>query len=321
MSNLESLQRQIATVQELQSVVKTMKVLAAASIRQYERAVESLAEYTRTIEMGLQVVLGECTRAAEYQHQTLTLTAAESIGHNRLGAIVFGSDQGMCGQFNEQIAHYAATQIDQHPIPSANQALLAVGVRVIPPLEALGKAIAAEYPMPSSLAGITPMVQELLLQIELWRSKQQIGRIILFYNQLRSNTSCEPHMMHLLPIDQTWLQRLQQKPWHSRTLPTFTMDSSQLISALIGQYFFVSLYRAVAESLASENASRLASMQVAEQNIEERLADFNTQFQQQRQTSITEEILEIVSGFEVLTQQSASSNMMSGNKTIRGESL
>ncbi|WP_041392330.1 F0F1 ATP synthase subunit gamma [Pleurocapsa sp. PCC 7327] len=51
-------------------------------------------------------------------------------------------------------------------------------------------------------------------------------------------------------------------------------------------YFFVCLYRAFAESLKSENASRLASMQVAEQNIEERLARLNAQFQHERQTQL-----------------------------------
>ena len=78
------------------------------------------------------------------------------------------------------------------------------------------------------------------------------------------------------------------------------MDGERLFTKLIRQYLFVSLYRAFAESLASENASRLASMQGAERNIEERLADLNAQFHRQRQMSITEELLDIVAGYEAL---------------------
>lgn len=199
MTALDSLQRQITTTQELQSVVKTMKVLAATSIRQYERAVESLVDYTRTIEIGLQMLLSEST---DYlQRAALTDTAK----NHRLGAIVFGSDQGMCGQFNEQIAHSAVMQIKSLSLLPADLTVFAVGARVIPPLEAAGQALAATLPMPSSLAGITSMVQELLLHIETWSQEQQIGRILLFYNRPGANTAFASEMIQLLPLDQSWL--------------------------------------------------------------------------------------------------------------------
>ena len=70
---------------------------------------------------------------------------------------------------------------------------------------------------------------------------------------------------------------------------------------MIRQYLFVSLYRAFAESLASENASRLRAMQAAEENITERLEELNAQFRSERQSAITEELFDIVAGFEALT--------------------
>lgn len=73
-----------------------------------------------------------------------------------------------------------------------------------------------------------------------------------------------------------------------------------LFRVLSANTFFLSLYRAAVESLASENAARLASMQAAEKNIEERLGDLQANYRQQRQNSITEELLDIVSGFEAL---------------------
>jgi F-type H+-transporting ATPase subunit gamma len=80
------------------------------------------------------------------------------------------------------------------------------------------------------------------------------------------------------------------------------MDWDRLFSALMRQYLFVSLSRACAESLASENASRLAAMQGAEKNIDERLTELQALFRQQRQMAITAELLDIVAGVEALTR-------------------
>jgi F-type H+-transporting ATPase subunit gamma len=81
------------------------------------------------------------------------------------------------------------------------------------------------------------------------------------------------------------------------------MDWRRLFSALIRQYLFVALYRAFAESLASENASRLASMHAAEKNIQSHLSRLTVDYHQGRQQLITEELLDIVAGFETLTKE------------------
>lgn len=77
------------------------------------------------------------------------------------------------------------------------------------------------------------------------------------------------------------------------------MDPEALLAALIRQHLFATLYRAVAASLASEHASRLAAMQIAERHIEEQLAGMMTENHQKRQEEITDELLDITSGFEV----------------------
>jgi F-type H+-transporting ATPase subunit gamma len=73
------------------------------------------------------------------------------------------------------------------------------------------------------------------------------------------------------------------------------------LGALIREYLFISLFRACAESLASENASRLAAMQRAEKNIDELLEDLNRTFHRLRQSGIDEELFDVISGFEALT--------------------
>lgn len=293
METLEALQRKITSAEDLQSMVKTMKALAAVNIRQYERAVESLAVYHRTIERGLHILL-----TTKGDHAVIM-----KAGHDdRLGAIVFGSDQGMCGQLNEQVVAHALNSMDELGTSPSDRTLLVVGRRAAARLEAAGQTVEACFAMPGALPGVSTMVQDLLLQLEAWHIQRQIGRIYLFYSQHLSSATFRPYTVHLLPVNQAWLTILEAEAWPTRMIPTYTMDWDRLFSALIRQYLFVSLYRACAESLASENASRLAAMQGAENNIEDRLSELQSLFRQQRQTAITEELLDIVSGFEALTQ-------------------
>ena len=294
MDTLEGLKRKIRSAQELQSVVRTMKALAAVSIRQYERAVESLDHYNRTILLGLRAALKSRPHEAGRARQAQA---------GQLGALVFGSDQGMCGQLNEQVVAHTLAEMDALGAAADRRTLLAVGERAATRLEAGGQPVGDILSAPSSLAGVTPAVQELLLKILDWHDSRGIERIVLFYSEQLGGAAYEPRTLELLPVDRAWLARLQEEPWPTHILPTFSMDWDALFSALIRHYLFVSLYRAFAESLASENASRLAAMQNAERNIDERLTELQGRFHQQRQSSITEELLDIVSGFEALKEE------------------
>ena len=158
---------------------------------------------------------------------------------------------------------------------------------------------------PGSTAGITPLVQEIIMIMDEWHFRNNIDHFLLFYNEYVTGATYHPHMLQLLPVDADWLKRIAKKKWESKSLPIFRMDGDRIFSSLIREYLFVSLYRAFAESLASENASRLASMQNAEKNIEEQLQDLHVQFHRTRQMTITEELLDIVAGFEALQEEAS----------------
>jgi F-type H+-transporting ATPase subunit gamma len=278
------------SAQDLLGVVKTMKALAAVSIRQYQRSVESLTDYNRTVEMGLQIVLKDRRGAPE--------PAARRT--RRLGAIVFGTDQGLCGQFNNIVTQHALAELDKTEFQKEDRFFIVVGMKAADILNDTGQNVFETLSQPGSTAGITAMVQDITLLLEDWRFKRSVENMVLFYNEYLSGATYRPRMLKLLPVDRIWLADLQQRKWDSRTLPMFTMDWERLFRSMIREYLFVSVYRAFANSLASENASRLAAMQNAEKNIEERLEELNVQFHRQRQMTITEELLDIVAGFEVL---------------------
>jgi F-type H+-transporting ATPase subunit gamma len=157
--------------------------------------------------------------------------------------------------------------------------------------------------IPGTVAGIAAQVHSLVLKLVEWQDQLGVERIVLFHQRLISKAQFQPQQVSLLPLDPKWLAALGRRPWPSKVLPTYTMAPGPLFSGLLRQFFFVLLYQAFAESLASENASRLAAMQVAEENITNRLGDLRLNFNQMRQTAITEELLDIVAGYEALNHK------------------
>jgi F-type H+-transporting ATPase subunit gamma len=123
----------------------------------------------------------------------------------------------------------------------------------------------------------------------------------LFYNRPTSGAVYAPVNQRLLPLDENWRRNLADLPWPTGNLPEVVGAGSETLRALIREYLFVSLFRACAESLASENASRLAAMQRADKNIDELLEDLNGRFHRLRQSSIDEELFDVISGFEALS--------------------
>lgn len=294
MSTLEALQKQISSGEDLSSIVRTMKALAATSVRQYEKAAESLDDYYYTIELGLSVALSQ---------QLQQDVKASSDSDEPYLLIIFGSDHGLAGRFNEQIVSYALEEFwekseDTPRSIKQDSNFLAVGEQVITRISAAGITPAEIYHMPSSISAITPFTQQLLEEIEGWRTRSEVEKVMLFYNRPETG-GFKPRAETLLPVNLPRLKEARLK-WESRSLPTYTLPREQLLSALLRQYFFVSLYRACALSLAAENTSRLAAMQAAEKNIDERLGELKRSYQHERQAAITEELLDIISGFRAV---------------------
>ena len=123
----------------------------------------------------------------------------------------------------------------------------------------------------------------------------------LFHNRPQSGALYEPVSQRLLPLDAAWRRKLAEVPWPTGNLPEVMGGGTATLRALIREYLFISLFRACAESLASENASRLAAMQRAEKNIDELLENLNRTFHRLRQSGIDEELFDVVSGFEALS--------------------
>jgi F-type H+-transporting ATPase subunit gamma len=285
-----SLRRKISSAGDLQSVVRTMKALAASSIGQYEKSVRALGDYYRTVELGL----GACFRAGE--PAALKVQRKEQADADAIGAVVFGSDQGLVGQFNDVVADFAVKTLSALP---GQPHVWAVGERGHARLDDAGLPLLGRFAVPNSVQAITPLVGQILVEHEMHHNRGEGTELHLFYNRPTSGSVYAPVHQRLLPLDETWHRELAERPWPAKNLPEVLGDST-ILRALIREYLFVSLFRACAESLASENASRLAAMERADRNIDELLEDLNGNFHRLRQSGIDAELFDVISGFEAL---------------------
>lgn len=289
-----SLRRKIHSAGDLQSVVRTMKALAASSIGQYEQSVRALGDYYRTVELGF----GVCFRG---EGSTGSTTRQRSDTDGRaIGAVVFGSDQGLVGQFNDVVADHAVKTLTAL---AGQPRIWAVGERVHARLEDANLPPVGLFTVPSSVRGITPLVGQILVESESSGGRGEAGELHLFYNRPTSGAVYKPVHQRLLPLDETWQHELAELPWPTKNLPEVIGGTAAALPALLREYLFVSLFRACAESLASENASRLAAMQRADKNIDELLDHLNGTFHRLRQSGIDAELFDVISGFEALSEE------------------
>lgn len=288
MDTLEALSRRIEATQSLRSVVRTMKVLSAASIGQYESAVRSTRQYMRTIELGLGVVVRQ--GGVPYR---------EPDGDGPTMTIAFGSDHSLCGAFNERIIRMAIEV--QRESDGRHWLWLAVGSRAAQALEIAGQPADQTIELPGSASGLVDTAHCLLIAIDEWRARRGVSRVLLFHNRRREETAL-PHRLQLWPLDRSWLERLSATPWRSRSIPAFTIDAAELFSALAREHLFANLFRSGAESLASEHATRLAAMQHALRSIDEHLTEMTGDHRRKRQEKITTELMDVVAGFEMLKE-------------------
>uniref|UniRef100_E6QTJ5 Putative ATP synthase gamma chain (ATP synthase F1 sector gamma subunit) AtpG n=1 Tax=mine drainage metagenome TaxID=410659 RepID=E6QTJ5_9ZZZZ len=284
--SLDVLQHRIGSADELKSVVRTMKVIAASNITRYAQAVRAMDVYDETIRRGLAVVL---------RHDVLDA----QVETGRVGVVVVGSDQGLVGQFNDEVsavAHQLVASVPQYKV-------WAVGERVADRLSDSGIPLAAQFDVPTTTHATTGLVAQLLSQIAPWLLAYPHAPLWVIHHKQRVGEAHAPIRLRLLPLDDVWQKTLVETPWPSRRLPEVMGDRLLTLRALVREYLFVSLYRASTESMACENASRLAAMQRADKNIDELLGEFKRDYYLARQENIDEELFDVIAGFETQSSE------------------
>ncbi len=187
--SLDGLRRKLSGAEQLGSVVRAMKAISASSIGQYEKAVEALGQYQRSVELALSLCLA---------NERPVSAGPRGADPRPTGALVFGSDQGLVGRFNEVIGEFVAQTLQKLPGPKT---IWAVGERVCPSLEAAGLTVSKRFIVPSSVVAITTLVTEIQIEIEGYAAGNRNAEVQVFHNAPRPAAGHEVVRQRPLPLD------------------------------------------------------------------------------------------------------------------------
>lgn len=289
------LRRKIGSAADLQSVVRAMKAQAAASVGQYAESVAAIGDYARNVEVGL----GACFRLERIR--SIARLNSPAPGGRPIRAVVFGSDQGLVGRFNDTVVDYARHALAALP---AGAQIWAVGDRVRTSLADSGMSVQGAFPVPPTVQAITRLVTDILVAVvDTTPGVTQADspfELHLFHNRPTTGSAYAPVGQRLLPLDDAWRLDLAARPWPTRLPPELLGNPDQTMRGLIREHVFASIFKASAASLASENASRLAAMERADRNIDTMLQSLHVQFHRLRQSKIDEELSDVIAGFKAL---------------------
>ncbi len=302
MQTLEGLKRRIKTTTSLKEIVSSMKTLSAVSVGQYEKSSKALKKYTESVELALQALLKE---------RSLPKTQNKKY-KQKIIAIILGSNQGLVGRFNKSISNFAFDFFNQKGIKKEDITFIIAGKSLSPKILSNGCNINTLFSMPNSVKTMVNIAHKIVVKLNEIQTEQQLGdkefsfsnnqlKVYIFYNSKDEHITINQNVVKLLPMNTKFLQKLKDRPWPNKNIPIYAPKSRRtLFSLFIRQLLFVNVYNAISQSLAAEHFTRMISMQNAEKNIEEHLENMNLEYQQRRQTEITNELLDVVAGAEVL---------------------
>ena len=291
MPTLEDLSRHIAVAEDLQSVVRTMKTISAVAIRRHELAERAMSHYRETVELGLQVALRSVDAAA---------AAARQPAGVRTAVVLVGSEIGLCGAFNDRLVAFALEKLAKSRVDSGKRLVLTVGARVNASWRAEAEPPAAHKEAPATVEALSRTVGAVLTCLDQWRESEHVERLVLFHQRPAEGGVALPTHARLLPIDPAWFDAMRRRAWLSRRLPVPAGPPHALLRQLIRQLVFARVFTAIIQSRTAEHSERLAGMQAADRSIAEKLDDLRAAHRIRRQDVITSELLDIVSGYEVV---------------------
>lgn len=281
----ESLTRRTGTMRSIRGIVRTMKTMSAINVLPYEQAALSIEAYRNTAIRGL--------HAFVQAHGPLPVDDSSDA---LPVVIVFGSDHGLCGNYNEVLAQEAVNMC------GPKTRVICVGAQMEDAL--IGQGVAPERTLlpPAIVDGLGRLSGRLITVLDGIRQDSPKGEIsvLLIFTQRTEHGQQHPTTQRLLPLDAALTLGFAQKTWHSRSLPQFRLPPDKLFAALIRSYLFAGLYRAAAEAMVTENAARFARMQQAERSVDEQLEALTGELRSVRQSEITTELLDVIIGFEAL---------------------
>jgi len=284
MPNLKAIRHRIGSVKGTQKITRAMKMVAAAKLRRAQENILALRPYANDT---MKVLANVAARTESDDHPLLARRDPKKVM-----LLILTSDRGLCGGFNSNINRASEDYVKEHGSEHDEISLAIVGKK------GLSYFNRRDVPIRHKIMGVFEVLD--------WKKAAEVARTItheytqgdldavyLVYNEFKSIMSQNVVVEPLLPITPAEAEEGNGE---------FIYEPSQeaLLDRLLPMYVETEVYRALLESVASEFGARMTAMENATQNASEMIDSLTLQYNKARQTAITNEMLEVVSGAESL---------------------
>ncbi len=287
---IEALKKRIKVTEDLREIVSTMKAMSSASIAQYEKANGALSKY--------RLNLRDAFHALARQNPVPKVNTQSS---GKCLLILIGSDNGMVGKFNKEILQKAKEHLRKNGISPRDVMFLTVGKRMSAVVAQEKLKIYAKYAISNSVKMVNTIAETVIMKLDEATTTDDVTAVSVFYHKRSSGEQIKVARQNIIPFDFASYLRLKNEPWETNNVPLIPVKPKDMFVALMNEYLMISMASFLNYSLSAEHYTRMTNMQNAEKNIDENLEELNLAYQQQRQESITDELIDVISGAEAMS--------------------
>jgi F-type H+-transporting ATPase subunit gamma len=297
MPNLQDMRRRIRSVKNMRQITKAMKMVSAAKLRRSQERVTATRPYT--IKMT-QVLSGLSERSPDFRHPLLAAPDQEKAAgaKQRVLLALVTADKGLCGAFNTNLLKAAQEFLRQNA--SNEVEIVAIGRKGADFFRRRQAKIRREHLNVTgsgkvSLAEAQDIAQK--LTADFLEEEKGFDRVYLLYSEFKSALQQKPTVDQILPVGKITDAEPQDASVRDYI---YEQPPGEIYNILLPKLIETQVFRALLESIASENGARMTAMDSASKNASEVIDKLTLTMNRIRQAAITREIIEVVSGAEAL---------------------
>lgn len=286
MASMKDIKRRKESIQSTGQITKAMKLVATVKLQKARGKAENAKPYFDAMYETVSTMLA---RTSGIEHKYL-----KSGDTNKKAIIVITANRGLAGGYNSGITKLVAGS----EIPQEDMVIYAVGTKGRDYFTRRNYEIAADFsevinePLYSDAMDIGSRV---LKDFE----DGKIGEIYLAYTSFKNTVVHTPELVKLLPVNPD--EHIVSGDNDEKDLMTYEPEEDEALDIIIPKYINSLIYGALMESVASENGARMTAMDNATSNAEEMISDLALMYNRARQSSITQELTEIIAGANAIS--------------------
>jgi len=289
MPNLLDIRRRIKSVKNTQQITKAMKMVSAAKLKRAQDRVVTARPFAN---MMTEVLSGLADRAGEDFHHPLL----DARGDERYLLVLVTADKGLCGAFNTNLIKAAQAFVRDNPDKQIE--ILAVGRKGRDFFRRRGASMAGEY-IGVTGKGRVEFSEALEIArdvIKRFTDDEAIDKAFIIYNEFKSVLQQRVVTEQLLPVARSSAAEAKADQQLNLVDYIYEQPPTEIFSRLLPRLVETQIFRALLESIASEQGARMTAMDSASKNARELIDTLTLNMNRVRQAAITNEIIEVVSG-------------------------